>query len=105
MFNLMHKLFTFLNSTRPHSMTSLQERLSNLTDPDADEAAEHEAFVEEVASELSGSGMRPEEAFDGGLAGLIGKHEGDFTRVPDVDRTREEIYARLDYLDVFDLEE
>lgn len=68
-------------------------------------SAEHEAFVEEIVGELQGSGMTPEEAFSGGLAALIGKHEGDFTRVPDVGEVRREVYARLDYLDPSDLDE
>lgn len=68
-------------------------------------SAEHEAFVEEIVGELSGSGMTPEEAFSGGLAALIGKKEDMFSRVPDVDEVRREVYARLDYLDSADLDE
>lgn len=34
----MQKLYTSLNSTQPYSMTTLRNRLSNLTDPDADAA-------------------------------------------------------------------
>lgn len=34
----MHKLYALLISTQTYSMSSLQKRLSNLTDPDADAA-------------------------------------------------------------------
>lgn len=62
-------------------------------------------FVDETVGELKGSGMTPEEMFDGGLAGLIGKFSGQFDVVPDVEDVRESIYAEVSHLDVDDLDE
>lgn len=79
------------------------------TDDGADDAdgltAKQEQFVREVVDEVSGSGMTPEEMFEGGLAGLVGKYSGQFDRVPDVDVVREEVYQRVAHLDTDDLDE
>lgn len=66
--------------------------------------AAQEQFVREVVDELKGTGMTPDEAFDGGLAGLIGKFESEFDRVPDEDDVRTEVYGRVAHLDVDELE-
>lgn len=67
--------------------------------------AQEEQFVREVVDELKGTGLTPEEAFDGGLAGLIGKFSDQFDRAPEVDDVREEVYARVAHLDTSDLDE
>jgi hypothetical protein len=73
-------------------------------DPDG-LTAEQEQFVREVVDELKGTGMTPEEAFDGGLEGLIGKFSDQFERVPDADDLRAEIYGRVAHLDSDELED
>jgi hypothetical protein len=66
--------------------------------------AAQQQFIEEVVGELKGTGMKPEEAFDGGLEGLIGKFADDFDRVPDAEDVRAEVYTRVAHLDTEDLE-
>lgn len=67
--------------------------------------AKQEQFVEEVVGLLKGSGQTPDEAFDGGIAGLIGKYSSDFDSVPDTDTVRREVYDRVEYLSTDSLEE
>jgi hypothetical protein len=67
-------------------------------------SAEHEQFVTEVVGEVKGSGMTPDEMFNGGLEGLIGKYSSNFSTVPDADTIREAVYAEVSHLDVNDLE-
>lgn len=67
--------------------------------------AAQEQFVNEVVDEVKGTGLEPDEVFDGGLAGLIGKFSDQFDRVPEADEIREEVYARVSHLDPTTLEE
>lgn len=68
-------------------------------------SAEAVQFVEEVAQDLKGTGMTPEERYDGGISGLVGKHREDFSSAPDVDELREAIFAEVAHLDTSDLED
>lgn len=67
--------------------------------------AAQEQFIREVVDEVKGTGLTPDEAFDSGLEGLIGKFSDDFDRVPDADDVRGEVYRRVSHLDPSDLEE
>jgi len=59
-----------------------------------------ETFVQEVIGELKGTGMAPDEAFQSGLEGLIGKYQDRFDRVPDATDVEEAVYAEVAHLDV-----
>lgn len=66
--------------------------------------AEEEQFVSEVAADLAGTGNTPEDAYEGGLDGLVGKYRDQFSEAPDVERIREQVYDRVAHLDTDDLE-
>lgn len=67
--------------------------------------ASQEQFVREVVDEIKGTGLTPDEAFDGGLAGLIGKFSDQFDRVPEEAEIRAEVYRRVGHLDPDELED
>lgn len=61
-------------------------------------------FVTTVVDEITGTGLTPEEAFEGGIEGLIGANTDAFTIVPDADDVLEAVYEQTPHLDVEDLE-
>lgn len=68
-------------------------------------AEQYDTFVETVCDALP-DGQTPEQAFDGGLEGLIDSKASWFYEVPDEEATEEiraDIYAATDWLDASDL--
>lgn len=83
-------------------------------DDDTDDGGlppQQQQFVDEVVGELDsihaekGHSPTPEETFEGGIAGLIGKYESQFSRVPEADDIREAVYEQTEHLTVSDLED
>jgi hypothetical protein len=68
-------------------------------------SATQQQFVEETADAVRGSGMAPDEMFDGGLSGLIDRYESELDSRPDEAEVRETIYAEVAHLDVSSLDE
>lgn len=64
---------------------------------------QHDQFADMIVDELP-DGMTPDEAYDGGLEGLIGRNADSFHVTPDADDVRERVYANVAWLDVEDLE-
>lgn len=83
---------------------------SSSSDDDSGLPAAVEQFVDETVSALEqlheqkGDAPTPEEAFEGGIAGLIGQYSEQFDRVPDADVIQVEVYERTSHLDPSDLE-
>lgn len=69
--------------------------------------AEIQQFADEVAGELSGTGMTIEEAFDDGLTGLIEEYAEGRVSTEDAEEIREAVYASPDvsHLSTDDLDE
>jgi hypothetical protein len=67
--------------------------------------AKQRQFITEIADALAGSGMTPDEMFDGGVAGLVQKHNAQFDSVPDAGEVEAELYARVAHLDPSELDE
>lgn len=67
--------------------------------------AEEEQFIDEVAADLAGTGQTPEEAYDGGVEGLVGKYRDQFSDSPDVERIRLGVFSAVAHLDTDDLED
>lgn len=63
-------------------------------------------FIEAVANAMKGTGSTPNEFYseEGGLMAIIEKNTDQFDVTPDVEEVREELYSRLQYLDVADMD-
>jgi hypothetical protein len=61
-------------------------------------------FVDETVGELRGSGMTPDEAFNGGISGLLDRYEDHLDARPDEGDVLEAVYEEVAHLDAASLE-
>lgn len=79
-------------------------------DSDSFPTPKQQQFVNEVVAELEeihsakGTSPTPDDAFEGGVTGLIGKYQDQFDRVPEADDVERAVYDQTEHLDPSDLD-